>query len=761
MQFYSTSDIKIAVIPWRIDPPENSATIIAKATFAMSPSGAPSLAEEQRPLTGDELEGASPSYDADFAPFKPRADLLLAGSAFAPRGGEVRQLNCTFGVGPYRRTLRISGDREWPRGALVRGATAPELFSEIPLTWDRAFGGEGYKKNPIGIGRRRLEDEDGSRHPLPNIEDPDELVRTSRSRRDPAGFGPLDKTWPQRTALLGTYKKKNTRSPWFPDDFDWGYFNAASPSMQVDGYLVGDEDLYFENLHPEHATYQTKLPGQRVRSFMFEARDDSGGRYFRDVPMHLDTLFVDMHKEELVLVWRGTATVRSFEFEEVDALYVAVESLDEKPGTVKEHRIAFELLRDGPPLEEAEIPEPPEIPSAEELDAMGLAGVRAQMAEMGVPESLQEILDGAESLDDLQAKIFALTPEVDEGYLDRMVAESNEKLAQMAEEHGLDAAVFRPPEVPTPEEASDAALTPDRVEARCKAGESLAGEDLTEFDLAGRDLHGADFSGAILSSANLAEANLAGANLENAHLSEANLSGCNLSQANLTGAYLTKVQMPGAVLTEATLENTLIVEANAAGADFSRANASGAMMPSCDLAGAVFEEATLEGCDFTDTQLDGTVFRGARLSDAFFDRAQADGVDFTGADLTKFRTSEETRLVNAKFIECTITGSSWIAATLDGSDFSLANLAKADFSRSSLEGATFDRADIRNGDFCGAKLQGATLTDSNLFKANFIRADVRDCAFDGASLFEANFADALQDGASFEDAVLTRAWMRN
>ena len=65
-----------------------------------------------------------------------------------------------------------------------------------------------------------------------------------------------------------------------------------------------------------------------------------------------------------------------------------------------------------------------------------------------------------ESLDDLQTKILALTPGADEAYLDRIVGESNEKLAQMAEEHGLDASVFRPPAIPTPEEVPDAALTP-------------------------------------------------------------------------------------------------------------------------------------------------------------------------------------------------------------------------------------------------------------------------------------------------------------
>ena len=67
--------------------------VVVKGTFVLPRSASETLrlAEEQLPLVmADTFTGepgfSAPVYEADFAPRKPHADVLLLGSAYAPYG---------------------------------------------------------------------------------------------------------------------------------------------------------------------------------------------------------------------------------------------------------------------------------------------------------------------------------------------------------------------------------------------------------------------------------------------------------------------------------------------------------------------------------------------------------------------------------------------------------------------------------------------------------------------------------------------------
>ena len=81
--------------------------------------------------------------------------------------------------------------------------------------------------------------------------------------------GPVAASWQPRAGLVGTYNVPWQRQhwPWFPEDFDYGYFNAAPRDQQVEGFLKGGENLVFENLHPKHPAYSSRLPGRRAGVF--------------------------------------------------------------------------------------------------------------------------------------------------------------------------------------------------------------------------------------------------------------------------------------------------------------------------------------------------------------------------------------------------------------------------------------------------------------------------------------------------------------
>src|SRR5262249_26782145 len=155
--------------------------------------------------------------------------------------------------------------------------------------------------------------------PLPNVEHIEQLLRSTRERPPPAGFGPLDRRWAERVSKVGTYDAawRAERWPWFPEDFDWGYFNAAPADQQIAGYLRGDEALVLEGMHADVVRYESRLPGLRPRCFIAK-----GAHSFEELALSLDTLWIDVDAGELVLVWRGVAPVASKGFEEVERLLV-------------------------------------------------------------------------------------------------------------------------------------------------------------------------------------------------------------------------------------------------------------------------------------------------------------------------------------------------------------------------------------------------------------------------------------------------------
>ena len=80
--------------------------------------------------------------------------------------------------------------------------------------------------------------------------------------------------------------------------------------MQVDGYLRGDEALYFENLHPAISSYHSHLPSIRPRLFVHRPENHvQQNPVFFEPKLNLDTLWVDMETEKLVLVWRAVIEV--------------------------------------------------------------------------------------------------------------------------------------------------------------------------------------------------------------------------------------------------------------------------------------------------------------------------------------------------------------------------------------------------------------------------------------------------------------------
>jgi hypothetical protein len=239
--------------------------VAVKCSFDISPDGETSIAPQQPPVAQAPVfideSALQPSllYEMDLVRTKQTTDVLLIGHAHAPGGVPVTQIDVGMRVGPVAKRLRVTGDRVWLGGS----PSEPEPFSTMPLVWERAYGGvdpwtrdapnpQFDVRNPVGTGFA-LEAAHAEGMRLPNIEYPDQCVRTWNDRPEPAGFGPLCNHWQPRAGFAGTYDEawQRDRLPLLPADFDDRHFQCAPVDQQAPRFLVGDEPVLMVHLAPQ------------------------------------------------------------------------------------------------------------------------------------------------------------------------------------------------------------------------------------------------------------------------------------------------------------------------------------------------------------------------------------------------------------------------------------------------------------------------------------------------------------------------------
>lgn len=768
MEIVNRTPMKVGMIGGRVYFPTPSLTIVVKGTFDLVPGEPARMSDEQVAPTGDEPfedegePGESLRYESDFAYFKPSADLLLVGKAHAPEGDPVPHLRVGFRVGSRGKFLSVFGDRWWGGDGIRPGATQPAPFATMSLRYENAFGGPSFRPNPVGKGFSRVASEWGyDVWPLPNLEDPGDLVDSPGAVRFPAGFGPLNRTWEWRFGKVGRYTGPwlQTRWPWLAEDFDWSYFNAAPPDMQVDGYLRGDEEIVLDNLDPHLPHLSARLPGIRVRCFLSDDSegalepaerdrgDDSpvpaGGTAsepppetrFREVEMNLDTLWVDAEERKLVLVWRGVADVASPEdHEELRHLLIVSEELTSAPRPAAVYRAELDE-EEGEPVDEGELPGAKEPsgpseggPTDEEMEAEVTASVEEMNAELA-----------AAGLPPVEYSADPPPPPPPS-------PEADAASQALMEDYGIEAEAE--PDLPSgPLSRSDA-------EARLQEGESLSEEDLTGADLSGMDLTGVDLSGALLAGAVLLRTVLDRADLTGANLEEADLTGALLREANLTGTDLTRAVVVEADLSMAVLRDAVLGGADLRASRLDRAQAQGAALPGANLDDTSAVGSQLSGADLTGATLRRANLRSADLSEACLEGAVAEKADFSEGVLAELQASEGADFTNALFRDARAPESIWSGSRLVGADLSFSVLEGADFTEAVLDGASLVGTDLRFARLVKASLVQARMVGCNLFEASVEKAVLDDADLSGASLYGAEVLDARWDGARLDGANL-------
>ena len=290
---------------------------IVRATFSIEKSGQLSLGEEQIALLlGGEPQGnpENPSYkfEPESTFFKSATDVALIGHAQTQ--AQVQSIDVGLKVGQLHRVVRVFGDRYWIKQNGRIFGSKPQPFTRMPLIYERAFGGwdkadvdennwRYEPRNPVGVGfgdpLRFVEE---GKVLIPNIEDPQHLIRNYGDTPPPAGFGFISPNWQPRAQYAGTYDEEwdKTRKPLLPKDFDRRFFNAASPGLIAPGYLRGDEDVMIVNASPV-PKLKFKLPGIPPPVCKIELR---GGR-IEVLQTNLDTVIINTDEMLVYLLWRN------------------------------------------------------------------------------------------------------------------------------------------------------------------------------------------------------------------------------------------------------------------------------------------------------------------------------------------------------------------------------------------------------------------------------------------------------------------------
>ncbi len=159
MDILAAAPFRAGSIAWQEQPEQWTLTVVCKATYALAP-GTSALATEpedvnERDNHWDDDPRRSVYAPCDLAPRKPHAEVMLVGSAFAPKGEPVHALVVRLIVGELDKSIEVFG----PRARALDGALREgPRWTKMPLRYERAAGGPGTW-NPAGVEALRPDEQ--------------------------------------------------------------------------------------------------------------------------------------------------------------------------------------------------------------------------------------------------------------------------------------------------------------------------------------------------------------------------------------------------------------------------------------------------------------------------------------------------------------------------------------------------------------------------------------------------------------------------
>lgn len=196
MQLINETNHEAELVRLSLDNERSAGIVVVKSTYDIDGGRASLSRRQQRVLLRPEVE-----EDVEFEPEgvvgKVGVDVVAVGSAAGD--GRTQTSAVSVRIGEWSSCAVVFGDRRWRRSMLRWTVTDPLPFSTMPVAWTTAFGGTArhndvpmlHQGNPLGKGYIIDIDDRVDGSPLPNIEDPAELLTQPGQTVTPFGFAPL------------------------------------------------------------------------------------------------------------------------------------------------------------------------------------------------------------------------------------------------------------------------------------------------------------------------------------------------------------------------------------------------------------------------------------------------------------------------------------------------------------------------------------------------------------------------------------------
>lgn len=280
----ATPGVTAATLVWRRRA-QLWMTVLAKARFAIV------AGEEMRPIAATRVNasevygGGDPRRSivaaSELAPVLSRVDVTFVGSAYSREPAPRKRVSLRIERGSsvlLSKSIDAIGDRGSPDGE-------PEPFTRMPLVYERAEGGIGYRENPVGTGHG------GGRPP--------NLLPVHAEAPRPTGFAPISWGWAARKQWLGGPARPSFDHPIveLPDGLDFAFFQTASPDQQL-GDLTGDEVIVLDGLLPGGEVVTSRLPRVAGRARLLSRSSDF------EIDLRLDTVSIDGDAGHCTLLFR-------------------------------------------------------------------------------------------------------------------------------------------------------------------------------------------------------------------------------------------------------------------------------------------------------------------------------------------------------------------------------------------------------------------------------------------------------------------------
>ena len=752
-------------------------------------------------MLGEELP---PDQALDAVMPKALGEYLVTGRAYAPGGVPARAVRVGVKLGDRSKSLIVTGDRHIEDDRV----TDPVPFTEMPVDWQHAFGGEKSKENPLGRGMQEEPIQGvGFRVRLANVLDP--AVPPEDRQRRPAGFGPVDVTWQPRASLGGTYGEEWLRDdfPGLARDIDWRFFNIAPRDQHFPRPFTGDEDYAIENMHPEEPMLQGRLPGLVPRFFVVRRGAEE---VLEEVGLGLTTVWFFPHRRRAVLVHHGDIAIQEEDGRDILRVLAAVElrgrprdiahyqevmrnRMHPEHGTIhtlRESDLApIEIVRPDPDLEADEALFKSEgliLRHSHRRHEIEVEERRKMVAGFGLdPDEhaphMPKPIEPLPELDAIPAFIERALKEAEEHKQKEFAAKAqrDEELKVLLKDGPLSYEELEAERTTLPTGPPTFTAAGKRREMEAIAQQMReAGMDPFEIEeIIADPVHQKIWAQAEEGAREIyrrsahdqgpapqmpgarrkrlrreieeavASGDPAARQLPRADLCGADLSGLDLSGFDLREAWLDGANLAGADLRRADLRNAVLAHAMLEGARLDGADLVGANLGRARLRGASLVRTNLKTALFAHADLEAAVLRGALLEEADLSEVRLLGTDLS------YIQGRKIILMKASLAGIVLAG-----ADLEGAALLEVNLQGAVFRGASLVSVTFLKADARGMDCSGANLSKSAFVETcNLEGANFARATMLGTNLRGAHLQGADFTDALLDDADLSECNLAAA----